>query len=591
MLSGVGLALTGLAPSYVAVLALVVVTGVGVAAWHPEGYKTATGVAGPRKATAIGWFSLGGNVGIALGPPVITTLVTTLGLAATLGMLAPTLVMAALIVVALPFFARDAAAPRAAAATTRGVNMPGAMALLILVVTLRSWTTLGFTTFVPFFYVDVLRQDPRLIGPLLFIYLGAGALGSVFAGPIADRWGARPFMRWVLLAAVPFGVLFMLTDGVLRFVMLGLFGMIMTASFSVSVVLAQAYLPRSAGMASGLIVGFAIGTGGLAVTLLGFLADHYGVTAALWISALMPLAAFAAARYLPAPRSLVARERRRAVSGRGADPAHRPAGQASPDLPAQVGDVPLRPRVGPARRDHRAARGQLGAQLDGPALHRVRPTLAEYVLEMPRGAQVIYPKDLAIILFWADIYPGCRVLEAGMGSGALTLALLRAVGPKGASSPTSSATSSRAARSPTSTCGLGEVTNLTVRLRPVEDGLGEEEPVDRVVLDLPEPWRLIGELREVLRPGGIFLSYVPTIIQAHQTSEALRRDQHWALVETFETLFRPWNIDGQSVRPFHRMVAHTGFMTIARRVAPEERAGSSQVGAIRHEDQEDEGAR
>ena len=200
----------------------------------------------------------------------------------------------------------------------------------------------------------------------------------------------------------------------------------------------------------------------------------------------------------------------------------------------------------------------------------VRPTLADYVLEMPRGAQVIYPKDLAMILFWADIYPGCRVMEAGMGSGALTLALLRAVGPEGRviTFEQREEFARRALANIHLRCG--EVTNLTVRLRPIEDGFAEEEPVDRVVLDLPEPWKLTGELPRVLRPGGIFLSYVPTIIQAHQTTEALRHDRHWSLIETFETLFRPWNIDGQSVRPFHRMVAHTGFITVARRVAPEE---------------------
>jgi tRNA (adenine57-N1/adenine58-N1)-methyltransferase catalytic subunit len=200
----------------------------------------------------------------------------------------------------------------------------------------------------------------------------------------------------------------------------------------------------------------------------------------------------------------------------------------------------------------------------------VRPTLADYVLEMPRGAQVIYPKDLAMILFWADIYPGCRVMEAGMGSGALTLALLRAVGPEGRviTFEQRDEFARRALANIHLRCG--EVTNLTVRLRPIEDGFMEEEPVDRVVLDLPEPWKLTGELPRVLRPGGIFLSYVPTIIQAHQTTEALRHDRHWSLIETFETLFRPWNIDGQSVRPFHRMVAHTGFITVARRVAPEE---------------------
>ena len=221
----------------------------------------------------------------------------------------------------------------------------------------------------------------------------------------------------------------------------------------------------------------------------------------------------------------------------------------------------------------------------------VRPTLAEYVLEMPRGAQVIYPKDLAVILFWADIYPGCRVLEAGMGSGALTLALLRAVGPEGRVITYEQRDEFARRALANIHIRAGEVTNLTVRLRPVEDGLAEEDPVDRVVLDLPEPWKLTGELPRILRPGGIFLSYVPTIIQAHQTSEALRRDHHWALVETFETLFRPWNIDGQSVRPFHRMVAHTGFITVARRVAPEERAGAAPRATIRHEDQEDEGTR
>jgi tRNA (adenine57-N1/adenine58-N1)-methyltransferase len=217
----------------------------------------------------------------------------------------------------------------------------------------------------------------------------------------------------------------------------------------------------------------------------------------------------------------------------------------------------------------------------------VRPTLAEYVLEMPRGAQVIYPKDLAIILFWADIYPGCRVLEAGMGSGALTLALLRAVGPEGRVITYEQREEFARRALANIHMRVGEVTNLTVRLRPVEDGLGEEDAVDRVVLDLPEPWRLTGELPKVLRPGGIFLSYVPTIIQSHQTSEALRRDRHWALVETFETLFRPWNIEGQSVRPYHRMVAHTGFITVARRMAPDEHDATPPGPSIRHEDQEE----
>jgi len=202
----------------------------------------------------------------------------------------------------------------------------------------------------------------------------------------------------------------------------------------------------------------------------------------------------------------------------------------------------------------------------------VRPTLAEYVLEMPRGAQVIYPKDLAMILFWADIYPGCRVLEAGMGSGALTLALLRAVGPEGR--VISYEQREEFARRALTNIRLrvGEVANLVVRLMPVEAGIADEDPLDRVLLDLPEPWTLAAAVALRLRPGGIFLAYVPTIIQSHQFSETLRHDPRWAQIETFETLYRPWNIEGQSVRPFHRMVAHTGFMTVARRVVPEDAA-------------------
>ena len=301
-LAGAGLALIGVAPGYGAVLALVLVMGLGVAAWHPEGYKTATGVAGDRKATALSWFSLGGNVGIALGPPVITALIVGLGTAGSLGMLLPSVVVGVLLLLLLPRI-NEATTPRVGvAAARRGVNMPGAMALLIVLVAVRSWAQLGFTTFVPFYYVDQLKADPSLVGTLLFVYLGGGALGTVVAGPLADRWGARAFVRWALLAAMPFGLLFLVSSGTLAFVLLAVFGAVLTSSFTVSVVLGQAYLPRMAGMASGLIVGFAIGAGGVGVAALGWVADHWGLRTALLISALMPAAGFVLARFLPAPR-------------------------------------------------------------------------------------------------------------------------------------------------------------------------------------------------------------------------------------------------------------------------------------------------
>ena len=300
--SGAGISLTGLAPGYPGLLALIVIMGLGIAAYHPEGYRTATGVAGDRKATALSWFSLGGNVGYACGPLLVTLLIATFGLTGTLGMLVPSGLMGLTILALLPAMSRAEARETPRDRTVRGVNMPKAMTLLIGICALRSWSTLGFATFVPFYYVDYLGADPRTVGAILFVFLGGGALGTVMGGPLADRWGARTYLRWAFLAVLPFGVLFLLVDGPLRLVMLGIFGALLTSTFSVSIVLGQAYLPRSAGMASGLIVGLAMGTGGLAVTALGWVADRWGVPSALWVGALLPVTGFIAARFLPAPR-------------------------------------------------------------------------------------------------------------------------------------------------------------------------------------------------------------------------------------------------------------------------------------------------
>jgi MFS transporter, FSR family, fosmidomycin resistance protein len=301
-LSGVGLAFIGVAPGYLSVLALVLLMGLGVAAYHPEAYRSSTAVAGDRMATAVSWFALGGNAGIAVGPPAITALITAFGLAGSFGMVVPAMLVAPLFMAVLPRLA-STTQQRTAKARAEGPNRPGAMALLVFVVTIRSWTQLGFITFVPFYYIDHLKADPRIAGTLLFVFLGSGAVATVVAGPLADRWGSRPFMVWAFLAVTPLAALFLVLTGPLAFIALGLMGAALVSSFTVSVVLAQQYLPRSPGMASGLIVGFAIGTGGLGATLLGWVADHHGLMAALWISALLPLAGFLVASLLPAPRS------------------------------------------------------------------------------------------------------------------------------------------------------------------------------------------------------------------------------------------------------------------------------------------------
>jgi FSR family fosmidomycin resistance protein-like MFS transporter len=304
-LSATGVALAGLASVYWGLLALVVVSGLGVAAYHPEGYRTANQMAGDRKATGLSLFSIGGNIGIALGPPAVTFLVPRFGLPGTLGLLGPGVVVAALIAMVLPgLVAAPVQGARSGVTREGGRDMRGAMALLIGVVTVRAWTQYGLVTFVPFLYVDLLGKDPRVVGPLLFMFLGAGALGTLTGGPLADRWGPRRYIVASFLLSIPLIAVFLWRPGGwVAMVVLATAGFILVSSFSVTVALGQAYLPRRLGMAAGLIVGLAIGTGGLGVTLLGWVADHWGLQAALHLVAVLPAVGLVAALCLPEPRA------------------------------------------------------------------------------------------------------------------------------------------------------------------------------------------------------------------------------------------------------------------------------------------------
>jgi tRNA (adenine57-N1/adenine58-N1)-methyltransferase catalytic subunit len=191
----------------------------------------------------------------------------------------------------------------------------------------------------------------------------------------------------------------------------------------------------------------------------------------------------------------------------------------------------------------------------------MRPTLSDFVLRMPRGAQVIYPKDLGPILMIADIAPGDRVLESGVGSGALSMTLLRA-GAVVTGYELRADFAERAVANVTAFLGGVGAERYKVELRDCYEGI-DERGLDKVVLDLPEPWQVVKHAEVALRPGGIFVAYTPSITQAAQLRETLA-ESGFELAETVEHLRRTWHIEGQSVRPDHRMVAHTGFLTSAR---------------------------
>ena len=212
-----------------------------------------------------------------------------------------------------------------------------------------------------------------------------------------------------------------------------------------------------------------------------------------------------------------------------------------------------------------AEEGSVITSAGGTSYLALRPRLADYVLSMPRGAQVIYPKDAAQIVMWGDIFPGARVLEAGAGSGALTCSLLRAVGPEGS-------VTSYEVRDDHAEHAVRNVerffterpANWTLTVADLATHTGE---VDRVVLDMLAPWEVLPTVHKNLVPGGVLVVYVATVTQLSTITEALREQQGWTEPESWETLMRPWHVVGLAVRPEHRMVAHTAFLLTTRRLA------------------------
>jgi tRNA (adenine57-N1/adenine58-N1)-methyltransferase len=197
-----------------------------------------------------------------------------------------------------------------------------------------------------------------------------------------------------------------------------------------------------------------------------------------------------------------------------------------------------------------------------------RPLYSDYVLSMPRGATIVYPKDAAMIVGMADIGPGVRVLEAGVGSGALSIAMLKAVGPTG--HLTSYERRDEFAEIATKNVidyFAGKPANWDLHVGSVQDS-EHSQKFDRVILDMLAPWDCVDMAAKVLEPGGVFMSYVATTTQLSQVAEAIKVSAQFTEPESFESLVRGWHHEGLAVRPQHRMIGHTGFLIMSRRLAP-----------------------
>ncbi len=290
--AGVGLSLLSTPDRYGLVLLLVMISGLGVAAYHPEGYKTAHYFTGPNLATGMSVFSVGGNLGFALGPLIAVAIVTRLGFE-----VLPVMVIFALLFLSLFWvqWPTISSAPKpipqaqeAAAATGRNAYLP--LALTIATVVMRSWTQMGLMTYIPFYYIDYLQGDPMYSGKLVSTFLLGGVAGTIFGSMLADRFGHKPCLVCSLVASSLLIPLILVVKGPALFMVLALVGLALISSFTVTIVMAQRLLPRNLGIASGLMVGFAIGVGGLGVTLLGLIADHFGIPMALKTIMVLPLA-------------------------------------------------------------------------------------------------------------------------------------------------------------------------------------------------------------------------------------------------------------------------------------------------------------
>jgi len=291
-----GISLTGLTSNYSLLLICVMISGIGIASFHPEGFKTAYYFTGDKRATGMSIFAVGGNFGIAVGPILALTLVTSFGLQGTLSMILLGIVIGVILILNMKMlttpveFAHREAKKEMKMPLSR--NQKISFTLLVSIATVRAWIQFGLVTYIPFYYIDYLKGNPLYAGKLVSTFLMAGVVGTLIGAPLADRWGHKKFLLTTLLLSFPLLLLFYYSSGPMAFVFSAVTGMVLISTFALTTVMGQALLPQHLGMASGMMVGFTISAGGIGVTLLGAIADTWGVPAAIKTIFVMPLIAF-----------------------------------------------------------------------------------------------------------------------------------------------------------------------------------------------------------------------------------------------------------------------------------------------------------
>ncbi len=308
-LGGLGVALAGIAPSYGWTFAAIVLSGVGVAAFHPEGSRFANYVSGARRSSGMSLFSVGGNIGFALGPILMTPLLVVFGLHGTVFVLIPTWLMTAVLIHELPRlrgFRTDVVGGRVHKGDEH--EAWGPFALLATVIALRSFVYFGMVTFLPLYFIHDLHTSKAFGNAALSAMLLGGAFGTLIGGPLADRFGRRSVLIGSMAVLPPLIVAFLLSPAGLAVVFATFAGAATIATFAVTIVMGQEYLPGRLGVAAGVTIGLSIGLGGVGAPLLGILADAHGLRAVFETIAVLPVLALVLS--LALPRSVAARAAR-----------------------------------------------------------------------------------------------------------------------------------------------------------------------------------------------------------------------------------------------------------------------------------------